>query len=53
VEMRYLLRNTRYLEIPIHYRAPSKRVSKNAIKNALRTLLYYFWKRITFRSISI
>jgi len=53
VEMRYLLRNTRYLEIPIHYRAPSKRVSKNAIRNALKTLLYYFWKRITLRSISI
>jgi len=52
-EMRYLLRNTRYLEIPIHYRAPSKRVSKNAIRNALGTLLYYFWKRITLRIISI
>jgi len=52
-EMRYLLRNTRYLEIPIHYRTPSKRVSRNAIRNALGTLLYYFWKRITLRSISI
>jgi len=52
-EMRYLLRNKRYREIPIHYRAPSKRVSKNAIKNAISVLIYYFIKRITFDSVSL
>ena len=30
-ELRYLLRKTRYAEIPIHYRAPSPSVSKKAI----------------------
>jgi len=52
-EMRYLLRKKRYREIPIHYRAPSKRVSEKAIKNALSVLFYYFIKRITFNAISI
>jgi len=47
-ELRYLLRNRRIMEVPIHYRAPSPRVSQKAIKNALLTLGYYFFKRITF-----
>lgn len=50
-EMRYLLRKKRYREIPIHYRAPSKRVSRKAILNALQVLFYYFYKRITFRPV--
>jgi len=53
VELRYLLRKTRYAEIPIHYRAPSKRVSKGAIKNALYTLLYYFGKRLMLKPTSL
>jgi len=52
-ELRYLLRKRKYKEVPIHYRAPSPSVSKNAIKNSIKTLLYYFWLRITFRSPSI
>jgi dolichol-phosphate mannosyltransferase len=52
-ELRYLLRNSRHVEIPINYRAPSPRVSQNAIQNSLTTLLYYFWRRISFRAISI
>ncbi len=52
-EMRYLLRKKRYREIPIHYRAPSKRVSRGAIRNALKVLLYYFYRRITFRPVSL
>ena len=45
-EVRYLLRNSRWMEVPIHYRAPSPGVSRNAIRNSLNTLLYYFIKRI-------
>jgi dolichol-phosphate mannosyltransferase len=52
-EMRYLLRKYKWIEIPIHYKAPSPRVSKNAIKNSLSTLMHYFVRRITFRPVSI
>ncbi len=46
-EVRYLLRKHRYAEVPIHYRAPSNSVSKNAIRNARETLMYYFLKRLS------
>lgn len=46
-ELRYLLRKYRTCEVPIHYQAPSPRVSKKAIKNAYQTLFYYFMHRIT------
>lgn len=52
-EIRYLLRKQKQVEIPIHYKAPSPRVSKNAIKNSIQTLIYYFWRRITFRPVSL
>ena len=52
-ELRYLLRKYKSIEIPIHYQAPSPRVSKKAITNSIETLLYYFWRRITFRPISL
>lgn len=52
-EIRYLLRKHSSKEIPIHYNAPSPRVSKKAIINSIETLLYYFWRRITFRPTSI
>jgi dolichol-phosphate mannosyltransferase len=52
-ELRYLLRKYNCLEIPIHYSAPSPRVSKKAILNAIESLLYYFWRRITFRPVSL
>ncbi len=45
-EIRYLLRGKRFIEVPIHYRAPSPSVSKNAIKNAISALLYYSVERI-------
>lgn len=45
-ELRYLLRKTRYAEIPIHYRAPSPSVSKNAIKNSFSVLFHYFGLRL-------
>ena len=45
-ELRYLLRKRRMFEVPIHYQAPSPRVSKNAIKNAYQTLFYYWIQRL-------
>lgn len=49
-EVRYLLRKKRYREVPIHYRAPSPSVSKKAIYNSIKVLLFYFFKRISFQS---
>jgi dolichol-phosphate mannosyltransferase len=45
-EVRYLLRNANWLEIPIQYQSPSPRVSRKAIQNAYESLLYYFLCRI-------
>jgi len=52
-ELRYILRKHKSIEIPIHYKAPSPRVSKKAIINSIETLIYYFWRRITLRPVSI
>ena len=52
-EIRFLLRKKRYSEIPIHYKAPSPRVSRKAIQNSISVLLYYFFKRISFNSPEI
>ncbi len=52
-EIRYLLRHYKSKEIPIHYKAPSPRVSKKAILNSVGTLLHYFVRRITFRAESL
>jgi dolichol-phosphate mannosyltransferase len=52
-ELRYLLRHTRYAEIPIHYRAPSKSVSRKAIINSLQVLAHYFIHRLTFRGVRL
>ena len=52
-ELKYLLRKYKSIEIPIHYKAPSPRVSKNAITNSIECVFYYFWRRITFRPISL
>jgi dolichol-phosphate mannosyltransferase len=46
-ELKYLLRREKYIELPISYRAPSPRVSKGAIRNAVRVLLHYFIRRLT------
>jgi dolichol-phosphate mannosyltransferase len=50
-EIRYLLRKKRYAEIPIHYRAPSPSVSRKAIRNSIRVLLYYFFKRLFGKAV--
>jgi dolichol-phosphate mannosyltransferase len=49
-ELRYLLRKTRFAEVPIHYKAPSPRVSKKAIRNSFAVLFYYFNQRVFFKS---
>jgi dolichol-phosphate mannosyltransferase len=49
-ELRYLLRKSRYAEIPIHYRAPSPSVSKKAIYNSFKVLFHYFVLRLKFKS---
>jgi dolichol-phosphate mannosyltransferase len=47
-ELRYLLRKTRFAEVPIHYKAPSPRVSKKAISNSFDVLFYYFKQSTVF-----
>ncbi len=45
-EIRYLLRKRRIFEVPIHYQAPSPRVSSSSVKNAYKTLFEYFFMRL-------
>jgi len=52
-EVRYLLRKTRLMEVPIHYRAPSPRVAQSAIRNSIEVLLYYLGKRLQGASPSV
>jgi len=52
-ELRYLLRKTRFAEIPIHYRAPSPSVSKKSVFNSLNVLMHYFFRRVSFNSAII
>ena len=52
-EVRYLLRNCRIFEVPIHYKAPSPLVSSASIKNAYKTLWKYFIMRLTCNAPSI
>jgi dolichol-phosphate mannosyltransferase len=52
-EVRYLLRKSRYMEVPIHYRAPSPGVSQRAIKNSIYVLLHYFIQRLKFNTKTI
>jgi dolichol-phosphate mannosyltransferase len=52
-EVRYLMRKKRYIEVPIHYRAPSPSVSQKAINNSIKVLLHYFWQRLLFNAKSL
>lgn len=52
-ELRYLLRKSRYAEIPIHYRAPSPSVSKKAIYNSFDVLFHYFSLRLKSKAPSL
>jgi dolichol-phosphate mannosyltransferase len=52
-EVRYLLRHKRFVEVPIHYRAPSKSVRREAIVNSVEVLLHYFFQRLARRSVAL
>lgn len=52
-EVRYLLRKEKAIEVPIHYRAPSPRVSRNAIRNSFAVLSHYTLMRLTGRARSL
>ena len=52
-ELRYLLRREKYTELPICYRAPSPRVSKGSVMNALKVLLHYFIMRLAGKPVVI
>lgn len=52
-EVRYLLRHTRLIEVPIHYRAPSPRVSSGAIRNSISVLRYYVVQRLMMIAPSV
>jgi dolichol-phosphate mannosyltransferase len=52
-ELRYLLRKTRYTEIPIQYKAPSPSVSQKSVFNSVSVLLHYFFLRLKSRAPSI
>lgn len=45
-EVRYLLRRHKWIEVPIHYRAPSPNVSRGAIRNSFAVLAWYVGKRL-------
>jgi len=47
-ELRYLLRNYRIYEVPIHYVAPSENVNRGSIINSLSTLAWLFYQK-TFK----
>lgn len=49
-EVRYLLRKEKAIEVPIHYRAPSPRVSRKAIVNSFAVLGHYTLLRMTGRA---
>jgi dolichol-phosphate mannosyltransferase len=49
-ELRYLLRNKKFAEVPIRYATPSPRVSRGAVRNAIGVLLYYFFRRMALRA---
>ena len=48
-EVRYLLRREKAIEVPIHYRAPSPRVSSKAIRNSFAVLFHYTLLRFAGR----
>jgi dolichol-phosphate mannosyltransferase len=47
------VRFEKVIEVPIHYRAPSPRVSQKAIKNSFAVLWHYTWLRMTGRAAYI
>jgi dolichol-phosphate mannosyltransferase len=52
-ELRHLLRKQKLIEVPIHYRAPSPRVSHGAIRNSITVLWHYLVLRLSARAPEI
>jgi dolichol-phosphate mannosyltransferase len=52
-EERYLLRWEKVIEVPIHYRAPSPRVSRKAMLNSFAVLGHYTFLRLTGRAATL
>jgi len=52
-ELRYLLRNEKYIELPICYRTPSPRVSISSISNSLLVLFRYFILRVSGKAVHL
>lgn len=50
-EVRYLLRYQQCIEVPIHYMAPSPRVSQKAIRNSFEVLFHYFFQRLFGKAV--
>jgi dolichol-phosphate mannosyltransferase len=48
-EVRYFLRNRKYIEIPITYTSPSSRISAWSLCNSVGVLWYYFMKRSIYK----
>jgi dolichol-phosphate mannosyltransferase len=45
-ELRFLLKKTRYMEVPIHYKAPSPNLNITSILNSLKCLVFYTFMRL-------
>ena len=45
-EMRFILKNLKWIETPIYYKSPSASVSSKSIKNSIYLLIFYTIKRI-------
>ena len=45
-ELRYLLRDYRIAEVPIHYSAPSESVNSQSIVNSISTLTWLFYQKV-------
>ena len=52
-EIRFLLRNRSFAEIPIHYNATSPSVSNKALINSLEVFLIYIMKRFNGKGIAL
>jgi dolichol-phosphate mannosyltransferase len=52
-ELRYLLREKSYLEIPIQYRAPSPSVNQKVVFDSIGVLMHYFLLRLRLKAQSI
>lgn len=48
-ELRFLLKKTRYMEVPIHYKAPSPNVNINSLLNSMKCLIFYTFMRLVHR----